>query len=242
MRLICFWHLRPQIKVLLILLAAVFLVATSVVYVEAGSRLKPVYEVQTEEKVLALTFDISWGTKTPGPVLDILKEQQVQSTFFLSGPWTEKYPDVPRRIAAEGHELGSHGYQHINLSTLPFDDIKTEIMKAHSSIEKVTGKSPSLIRTPNGDYDNKVIKAAEECGYRVIQWGTDSLDWKNPGVDAIVQRVTTRAHPGDIILMHASDTCLQTTQALPQVIGELRAKGYRFVTVSELLQMGPIKN
>ena len=187
-----------------------------------------------------MTFDISWGTKTPGPVLDILKEQQVQSTFFLSGPWTEKYPDVPRRIAAEGHELGSHGYQHINLSTLPFDGIKTEIMKAHSSIEKVTGRSPSLIRTPNGDFDNNVIKAAEECGYKVIQWGTDSLDWKNPGVDAIVQRVVTRAHSGDIILMHASDTCLQTTEALPQVIKELKAKGYRFVTVSELLQMGPV--
>lgn len=112
-------------------------------------------------------------------------------------------------------------------------------MKAHYSINKVTGCNPSLIRTPNGDYDNQVITAAEECGYQVIQWGTDSLDWKNPGVEAIVTRVLNRAHDGDIILMHASDTCQQTAEALPRVLEGLKEKGYRFVTVSELLQMGP---
>lgn len=241
MRLICFYHLNSRMRALLTLGLALLLVISSVVYATAENRLKPIFEVQTEEKVLALTFDISWGTKTPAPVLDILKEQQVKATFFISGPWTEKYPEIPRRIAAEGHEIGSHGYQHINLSTLPFLEIKSEIMKAHSSIHKVTNCSPSLIRTPNGDYDNDVILAAEDCGYRVIQWGTDSLDWKNPGIDAIIQRVLNRAHSGDIILMHASDTCQQTAEALPQVINGLREKGYRFVTVSELLQLGTAK-
>lgn len=238
MRIFYFCHLNSRMKILLSLTIAVVLVISSVVIVDAASRLKPIFEVQTEEKVLALTFDISWGTKTPGPVLDILKEHQVTATFFLSGPWVEKYPEISRRIAAEGHEIGSHGYQHINLSTLSFLDIKSEIMKAHQSIQKVTGRNPSLIRTPNGDYDNQVINAAQECGYQVIQWGTDSLDWKNPGVDVIVQRVLTRAHPGDIILMHASDTCLQTAEALPRVLQGLKEQGYRLVTVSELLQLG----
>ncbi|MDH7478668.1 MAG: polysaccharide deacetylase family sporulation protein PdaB [Syntrophomonadaceae bacterium] len=238
MRIFYFCHLSSRMRVMLTLALALVLVTSSVVFVDAASRLKPIFEVPTEERVLALTFDISWGTKTPGPVLDILKEHQVSATFFLSGPWVEKYPETARRIAAEGHEIGSHGYQHINLSTLSFLDIKSEIMKAHQSIQKVTGRNPSLIRTPNGDYDNSVINAAQECGYRVIQWGTDSLDWKNPGVNVIVQRVLTRAHPGDIILMHASDTCLQTAEALPSVLRGLKEQGFRLVTVSELLELG----
>ena len=81
-----------------------------------------------------------------------------------------------------------------------------------------------------------MIKAAEECDYQVIQWSVDSLDWMNPGVNTIINRVSKKVHPGAIILMHASDTCKQTTEALPQVIKELRKQGYEFVTVSELLQ------
>ncbi len=238
MSLVYFFHLSRRAKFFLALGLACLLMAVSAVYVEAENRIKPIYEVKTSEKVLALTFDISWGTNTPTPVLDILKENDIKATFFLSGPWAQKYPEIPQRVAQDGHEIGSHGQRHINLSTLEASEIKQEIMLAHNILQEVTGTTPRLIRTPNGDYDNQVIIAANECGYQVIQWGTDSLDWKNPGVLAISNRVLTRAHPGDIILMHASDTCKQTVQALPAVIQGLKDQGYRFVTVSELLEMG----
>ncbi|NPV27087.1 MAG: polysaccharide deacetylase family sporulation protein PdaB [Firmicutes bacterium] len=237
MRLIYFYHLSAKAKIILTLFCTLFLIGSSVVYVQAEHRLKPTFEVKTDQKVLALTFDISWGTNTPTPVLDILKKHNVRATFFLSGPWVKKYPSIPQRIAADGHEIGSHGNEHINLSTVSKEKIREEIMLAHQSIQAVTGHTPNLIRTPNGDYNNQVISTANECGYRVIQWGTDSLDWKNPGVDAIVNRVLKRAHPGDIILMHASDTCKQTVDALPRIIEGLREQGYQFVTVSELLQL-----
>jgi len=236
-----FYHLTTRARILLLAVAVVFFTVSSVIYVNAYHRLKPIYEVVTKEKVIALTFDISWGNQTPEPVINILKEHDIRSTFFLSGPWAKQYPEIPRRIKKDGHEIASHGYRHVNLSTLSRAEIKQEIMKAHEALKEVTGVSPSLIRTPNGDYNDEVIKGAEECGYKVIQWSLDSLDWMNPGANTIAERVIKRAKPGDIVLMHASDTCKQTTEALPVILKELKKQGYKFLTVSELLKKGEAK-
>ncbi len=231
-----FYEVPTRVKAMLIGVLAVFLLASSVVYVQAYHKLKPIYEIRTNKKIVALTFDISWGNKTPMPVLEILKENEVTATFFLSGPWVKQYPEIAKRIAEDGQEVASHGYRHINLSNLSKTEVKEEVMKAHQNIKEVTGVEAKLIRTPNGDYSNHVIEGIHECKYEAIQWGTDSLDWMNPGVNTIIERVTKRAHPGDIILMHASDTCKQTTEALPVIIEDLKKKGYTFVTVSDLLK------
>lgn len=232
-----FYQLKTRTKMLIISLMAAVLLTSSALYVQAYHKLKPVYQVETEKKVVALTFDISWGNQTPMPVIEILKENKVKSTFFLSGPWVKQYPEIPQRIKADGHEIGSHGYRHINLSTLSKNEIKDEIMKAHANIKEVTTVNANLIRTPNGDYNDQVIEAAHECKYEVIQWSVDSLDWMNPGVSSITGRVSKKIHPGAIILMHASDTCKQTVEALPLVIKDLKAQGYEFVTVSELMKL-----
>lgn len=232
-----FYQFRSRAKAVLITLLAVVLVTSSVVYVQAYHKLKPVYEVKTDKKVVALTFDISWGNTTPMPVIDILKKENVKCTFFLSGPWVKQYPEIPKRIKEDGHEIASHGYRHINLSNLSKPEVKEEIMKAHKNIKEVTGADAKLIRTPNGDYNDQVIEAAHEVKYEVIQWSVDSLDWMNPGITSIIERVSKKAHPGAIILMHASDTCKQTTDALPAVIKNLKEQGYTFVTVSDLLKM-----
>jgi polysaccharide deacetylase family sporulation protein PdaB len=232
-----FYELTARTKIAIIGLIATILLSSSVVYVQAYHKLKPIYEVKTDQKVVALTFDISWGNNTPMPVIEILKANNIKSTFFLSGPWVKQYPEVPKRIQADGHEIASHGYRHINLSNLSKNEIKEEIMKAHNNIKEVTGVDANLIRTPNGDFNDQVIEAAHESNYEVIQWSTDSLDWMNPGVNSIVDRVSKKVHPGDIILMHASDTCKQTVEALPIIITNLKSQGYEFVTVSELLKL-----
>lgn len=231
-----FYHMTPKTKLTALTIAVAVFLTTSVVYVQAYHKLKPIFEVPTNKRIVALTFDISWGNTTPMPVIEILKKEAVRCTFFLSGPWVRQYPDIPQRIKADGHEIGSHGNRHVNLSTLSKAEIKKEIEEAHRAIKEVTGIEPNLLRTPNGDYNDIVIQTAEECNYRVIQWSVDSLDWMNPGVDIIVERVTKKVHPGAIILMHASDTCKQTTEALPRIIRELKKEGYEFLTVSELLK------
>jgi len=236
-RIFGFYELTVRAKITMIAVLALLLLSSSVVYVQAYHRLKPIYEVKTDKKVVALTFDISWGNKTPEPVIDILKSQNIKCTFFLSGPWVKQYPEIPQRIKADGHEIGSHGYRHINLSNLSKNEIKEEIMKAHNNIKEVTGVEANLIRTPNGDYNDQVIEGAHECKYEAIQWSVDSLDWMNPGVSTITERVSKKVHPGAIILMHASDTCKQTVDALPAVIKNLKDQGYEFVTVSELLKL-----
>ncbi|CAI6085432.1 polysaccharide deacetylase family sporulation protein PdaB [Cohnella sp. JJ-181] len=201
-----------------------------------------VYSVPTDRKVVALTFDISWGEKRAQPILDILKQKNVNNvTFFLSSPWSKTHPDIVQKIVDSGYEIGSHGHKHVNYSQLSEDDIRKQIQTAHGMLSDQTGKSPNLIRMPNGDFDKRVLRIAEDLNYKVIQWDTDSLDWKNPGVNTIVQRVVTKAHPGDIILLHASDSCLQTHEALPQIIDQLRAQGYEFVTVSQLMSQTDTK-
>ena len=229
-----FYHIEARVKYALIAVITLLVLTSSVVYVQAAHKLKPIYQIDTEKKMVALTFDISWGNTTP--------KNNVKCTFFLSGPWVKQYPEIVQRIKQNGHEIGSHGYRHINLSNLSKNEIKNEIMKAHKNIKEVSGQEAKLIRTPNGDYNDNVIQAVHEVNYEAIQWSVDSLDWMNPGVSTIIDRVTRKAHPGAIILMHASDTCKQTTEALPTVIKNLQQQGYKFVTVSELLKADKAKS
>ncbi|MGF7049810.1 polysaccharide deacetylase family sporulation protein PdaB [Paenibacillus sp. DS2015] len=234
-------------RFLFVMAAALF--AIGIVYIErdqitvfsAGAP-SAIYSVPTDKKVIALTFDISWGEKRPDPIINILKEKNVQkATFFLSSPWSKTHPDIVKNIKDSGFEIGSHGHKHVNYSTLSDEEISKQISTAHSVLTDLTGKEPNLIRMPNGDFDKRVLKIAEGMNYKVIQWDTDSLDWKNIGVQNIVDRVTKKAHPGDIVLLHASDSCKQTHEALPLIIDELRKQGYEFVSVSDLINQAETK-
>lgn len=190
---------------------------------------------KTTDKVVALTFDHSWGNTFTVPILDTLKAKNVRATFFLMGPWTKKYPEAAKRIQADGHEIGSHGHKHDNYGEKSTDWVKEDIASASREIEETVGVRPSLMRPPNGSYSKESLRAAEEMGCRTIIWNIDSLDWKNPGRDVIIDRVIKRLKSGGIILLHASDTPRQTADALPKLIDRIRAEGYSIVTVGELL-------
>ncbi len=241
-----------KIRQFIVILTA-FIFTIGVVYLEkdsipvfssTSSEPKAIYSVNTQNKQIALTFDISWGEKRPEPILDILDQSGLNGkvTFFLSSPWSESHPEIVQRIVESGYEIGSHGHKHVNYSKLPDEEIEAQIKKAHEILTKLTNQEPKLIRTPNGDFDGRVLKIANRLGYTVIQWDTDSFDWTNPGVDEIVKRVSEKVHPGDIILMHASDTCLQTHEALPILIKHLKQEGYTFVTISELIANAKIES
>jgi polysaccharide deacetylase family sporulation protein PdaB len=197
---------------------------------------QPLRSVATARRELALTFDISWGTVMPPKVLAILEREKVPATFFLSGPWAKAHPDIVQRIARDGFQIESHGQAHVNYSGLSADGVRQNLLAAESILEAVAGVKVDMVRPPNGDYDRRTLEVARALGYTVVLWDTDSLDWMNPGVERIVARVLKRAHPGDIVLLHASDTCKETDLALPAIIDGLRKAGYTFVTVDRLLQ------
>lgn len=198
----------------------------------------PMFYVRTEQPKVAFTFDISWGRATAGPVLDILKEKSVRATFFLTGFWAKKQPDIATRIVDDGHEIASHGDAHVNLSQYDGEAIAKNIMTAHRDLEEVTGRQARFFRPPNGDYDDLVVATARQLGYETVIWSLDTIDWKNPGPDFMIRRVLDNVHPGDIILMHASDSSKQIHLALPQMIDSLRARGFDIVTLGELMQVG----
>jgi polysaccharide deacetylase family sporulation protein PdaB len=198
----------------------------------------PLRRVDTSLHALALTFDISWGTHMPPKVLAILQREHVPATFFLSGPWARRHADFVRALVRDGMQVESHGWAHVNFSALSYAGVLDNIRAADAVLRPLTGQPVTFIRPPNGDYDREAIRAAHALGYTVVTWGTDSRDWMNPGVNRIVARVVERAYPGDIVLLHASDTCRQTDQALPAIIRDLRQRGYRLVTLKVLLEHG----
>ncbi len=217
-------------------ITVLFVVSGQLQAFAADKTANAIYKIDTDKKIVAMTFDISWGNKVPEPVLDILEKEKIKkATFFLSGPWTLRHPKIAKRIKTMGYEIGNHGNLHKDFSDYPNTWIREQVSLSEKSIAQVTGIRTKLIRTPNGDFNPRVVSCLDKMGYTVIQWNTDSLDWKNPGTSSIVNRVLTRAVPGDIILMHASDSSKQITEALPQIIQGLRAKGFQFATVSELI-------
>jgi polysaccharide deacetylase family sporulation protein PdaB len=198
--------------------------------------MRPIYSAKTDQKIAALTFDISWGNKMAPKVLDILKQENLKATFFLSGPWSKDHEELVQRIKTEGHEIESHGQAHVDLNTLGREGAARNVGAAHAILEQMTGKAPTYIRPPNGAFDKNSVQGAKDMGYATVIWSVDSLDWKNPGVETIIRRSTKLIHPGAIILMHASDSCKQTDQALPTVIQTLRQQGYQLVLLDPLIR------
>jgi polysaccharide deacetylase family sporulation protein PdaB len=226
--------------------AVLLAIAAGLYFLAPGSSVRPATQgaapkpplrtVAIAKKELALTFDISWGTVMPPKVIAILVRENVPATFFLSGPWSAQHPELVALLRRDRFQIESHGQAHVNYSGLSRAGVRENILKAQAILEQVAGTKTDMVRPPNGDYDRRTLEVAESMGYTVVIWGTDSRDWMNPGVGAITQRVLKNAHPGDIVLLHASDTCKQTDIALPAIISGLREQGYKLVTLDQLLK------
>lgn len=200
-----------------------------------NGRELPIYCVQTDKPQIAISFDAAWGNEDTRRILEILKKNDVKATFFMTGGWVESYPDDVRAIYADGHDLGNHSQNHKNMSQLSDEECKQELLSVHEKVKELTGYEMFLFRPPYGDYDNHVITNARSIGYYSIQWDVDSLDWKDYGTTSIINTVTGHKHLGNgsIILCH--NGAKYTAEALDSLIQELKAQGYTFVPLSELI-------
>jgi polysaccharide deacetylase family sporulation protein PdaB len=235
-----FLDFKKAIICLLLLASAVLIISAfsrpdgGLLAVFSPKREVPIYSVDTDEKLAAVTFDCAWGADDIPRILDTLKEADVRATFFMVGQWAEKNPDMVRAMAEEGHDTANHSYSHFRMGSLDSEKIDSEIKKCGDIIEDLTGTKCDLFRAPYGDYNNLLLSRARSLGYYTIQWDVDSLDWK-PGISRaeIMQRVRSKTRPGSIILFH-NDTP-HTADLLAEIITELKTAGYRFVPVSQLI-------
>lgn len=204
---------------------------------ETAAELKelPIYSVETpkKEKLISLGINCAWGNGDIPDILNTLDELEVKATFFLVGSWCDSFPESVREISRRGHELGNHSDTHKDMPSLSEEEIKAEIENCSEKIKALTGSKPTLFRPPSGSYNNAVISSAKSLGYYPIQWSLDSLDWKQKTPEEMEARIIPKLSYGDILLFH-NDT-KYTAQALPQIIREIKEKGYRFVPVGELI-------
>ncbi|MDF2903034.1 MAG: putative polysaccharide deacetylase, partial [Bacillus sp. (in: firmicutes)] len=187
------------------------------------------------QKEIALTFDAGSDIAGIG-ILDVLKKYNIKATFFLTGKWAEKFPGYAKRIVVEGHEIGNHSYSHPDPVKISTNTLVQEINDAEHAIITATGKSPRpYFRFPYGSYNATALKAVGTAGYPIsIQWSLDTIDWQQPTSAVIISRIETGASNGDIILMHIGG--INTPEAVDKIIPILSTKGYKLVTLSELLK------
>lgn len=198
------------------------------------------WEVPIEEKLIALTFDDGPSFDLTPQILDVLKQYDAKATFFVLGNRIDRHKDIVLREVMEGHEIGNHTFNHAFFNHhLSKNRISREIETTKRKLKEVAGVDSPWFRPPGGYYNDSVIEAAKESGYTVILWSwhQDTEDWKSPGVEAIVNKVLNNVRNGDIVLMH--DNVMhshQTVDALKIILPELKARGYKFVTISELVE------
>ena len=199
-----------------------------------SERKLPIYRVDNgEDMTVAISFDAAWGADKTRKIVEILNERNIKATFFLVGFWVDAYKDEVAFLADNGMEIGNHSKNHLHMSSLDAAKIKEEIEYVNLAVRNLTGVTPRVFRAPFGEYDNQVIAAAEDAGMLPIQWDVDSLDWKGISGEEIAKRIIGKTHSGSIILCHNnSDHILE---ALPTVLDELIAKGFKFVTIGELV-------
>ncbi len=201
-----------------------------------GLRRDKVLRGDPNRPEIALTIDDGPHPIYTQKLLQILKDNNVHATFFVVGERAEEYPDLIRAEVAGGHEIGNHTYDHVSLVKIPPEYIDTEIKACGDVLTQITGHPPHLFRPPGGEYNRAVAEAAEALGYKMILYSDDPGDYADPGTGVIEMRTLDTISNGGIILLH--DGSAQTLLILPQIIQRLKARGFRFVTVDELLRPG----
>ncbi len=199
--------------------------------------------IPTTRHVVALTFDAGANADAVASILATLRQYGVAATFFLTGNFVREFPAAARSLAAAGERIGDHTISHPYLTQLTDAAVRQQITGAAQQIIAVTGKNPApLFRFPFGDADARVIAIANQAGYVPVRWTVDTLGWEGTAghisAAVVTDRVLAALRPGEIVLMHVGsnpeDHTTLDADALPQVITELRARGYSFVTLDAL--------
>lgn len=199
-----------------------------------------------KEKKVALSFDDGPDDVYTVQILDVLKEKDVQATFFIIGRRAEIFPEIVKRMVVEGHVVANHTWSHPDILKLSKDKILEELQKTDQIIKDLNCYYPKFFRPPYGSIDREKLELVTKEGYNIISWDVDSLDWKGLDAAEVKTNILENVLPGSIILQHSAggvgEDLSGTVEALPEVIDVLKKDGYEFLTLDELLDMDYQRN
>jgi peptidoglycan-N-acetylglucosamine deacetylase len=192
--------------------------------------------VHVEGPYIAMSFDDGPSDKLTPKLLDLLAKHHIKATFFVLGENVTQYPEIVTRAAREGHEIGNHSWSHPNFAKMSDESVRSQLRRTDDAIKNAIGKSPTLCRPPYGSITPRQKRwIHDEFGYEIAMWDVDPFDWKRPGPTVVTNRIVKLTRAGSIVLSH--DIHPGTIEAMPATFDELEAKGFKFVTVSELIAM-----
>ncbi len=224
-------HIIALIAAALVLIIGII---TSVTVFAKSNKKLPIYSVDNNKKEIAISFDAAWGNGNTDTIIEILKKYNVPATFFIIGEWAEKYPQSVKKLADAGISIQNHSNSHPYFTKLTTEEMITEIRLCNEKIAQITDKTPTLIRLPYGDYNNKVINVIESVNMYTIQWTIDSKDWMDTATtQSIIDNVINKAASGSIVLFHNNGK--YTPDALPTILESLISQGYTFVLIEDLI-------
>lgn len=232
-----------RFRSLILVLCALIAIQLPAAALAANPSFEPIHRIDTQRKVVALTFDDGPDPVYTPLILETLHKQGVPATFFVLGSQVDKYPKILQWVKKAGHEIGNHGYYHHDLNKLTEQEVYDEIKRTEQSILRTTGVLSQYYRPPGGVMTHDVLNAVQTSGYDIIHWSVDPRDWSlRRTASVIANTVKKNVSSGDIVLFHDGGlNQKQTIKALRELITDLRQKGYKFVTVSQLLDNGRIK-
>jgi peptidoglycan-N-acetylglucosamine deacetylase len=192
--------------------------------------------VHVDGPYVAMTFDDGPSATLTPKLLDLLAAHHIKATFFVIGENVAEHPEIVARAAREGHEIANHSWSHPNLGKMSGDNVRSQLQRTDDAIQNATGERPTLMRPPYGSITAREKRwIHDEFGYQIILWDVDPYDWKRPGPAVVRNRILKETQPGSIVLSH--DIHPGTIEAMPSTLDALEAKGFKFVTVSELIRM-----
>lgn len=197
---------------------------------------EPIYRGPNTEKSISLMVNVSWGEEYLPSMLETFRKAHVHATFFLDGKWVKAHPDLAKQIVREGHAIGSHGSGHPDFRKLSEAALVRQLDETNQVIQTVTGRQVRTIAPPSGSYDKRLVRLAKARHMYTIMWTADTVDWRRPPADVIVNRAKRGLTPGCLLLMHPTKP---TAAALPRMLKMIEDSGYHTKTIDDVIAERP---
>ncbi|WP_405102108.1 polysaccharide deacetylase family protein [Oceanobacillus sp. FSL H7-0719] len=192
----------------------------------------PIYRGHPEKEMVSFIINVSWGKEHIPAILETLNEYQVKASFFIEGKWARENAELVKMIKENGHIIGNHAYNHPDMARINRSEITDQIVKTNEILKAINSENPVYFTPPSGSFNDQVIQTAADLNMETVLWTVDTIDWKNPSISVMINRVSNNIHPGAIILMHPTQVI---ADGLDELILLIKEKGYKIGRIDSLL-------